>query len=464
MERLAQYLSPERVFFLENGTKEGAVKELVTAVCKRVPGLNPKPVWKAVWERERMVNSWIAPGIAIPHARLPGIESFVVAVGLSREGVANDAGDSRPVHVFILILGDEKDPDRHIHLLAAIARVLRKQPVIKLILEAETREEVVRVFTSREHALGVSSEEILSSKRILKHAMSIAEEAGAKAILLHADTVGNTAFMEDIWRNEVNDNVFIVTSGRSDYKESGDRENRVITVPFPGLNRQNQIEIALLFALSKGLFTRDDTVVNVSGAPGSGTLDTLSVINIGNEFPLLLPLDGSSPLGDLDPLVLEKVLQIAGELSWEGREGKAVGTTFVLGDYGNVLPYCHQMIINPFKGYQDYEKSILDPSLDETVKEFSLLDGAFIVRGDGIIMSVGTFLRPEKAADGLQSGLGARHAAAAAITLCTRAISVVVSQSTGTISLFSVGKTVLILEKRKGATEPQRFHSTKPVN
>ncbi len=464
MERLSQYFSPDRVFFLENGTKEGAVKEMITAVCKTVPGLNLEPVWKAVWERERMVNSWIAPGIAIPHARLPCIESFIVAVGLSREGVANDAGDGRPVHVFILILGDEKEPDRHIHLLAAIARVLKKKPVKKLILEAETREEVVRVFTSWEHALGVSSEEILSSKRILKHAMSIAEEAGAKAILLHADTVGSTAFMEDIWRNEVNDNVFIVTTGRSDYQESGDWKNRVITVPFPGLNRQNQIEIALLFALSKGLFNRDDTVVNVSGAPGSGTLDTLSVINIGSEFPLLLPLDGSSPLGDLDPLVLEKVLQIAGELSWEGREGKAVGATFVLGAYGNVLPYCHQLIINPFKGYQDYEKSILDPSLDETVKEFSLLDGAFIVRGDGVIMSVGTFLRPEKAVDGLQSGLGARHAAAAAITLCTRAISVVVSQSTGTISLFSGGKTALILEKRKGAAEPQRFHSTKPVN
>ena len=92
-----------------------------------------------------------------------------------------------------------------------------------------------------------------------------------------------------------------------------------------------------------------------------------------------------------------------------------VGTTFVIGDYDRVLPYCRQMVINPFRGYRDEEKSILDPSLGETVKEFSTIDGAFILRGDGVIMSAGTFLRPEKGAVSLPSGLGARHAAAAAL-------------------------------------------------
>ena len=215
------------------------------------------------------------------------------------------------------------------------------------------------------------------------------------------------------------------------------------------MNRQNQIEIALIFALSKGLLRREDAVVVISGTPQTGTLDTLSLIHIQQEFPSILPAEDISPLGDLDPLVLEKILQTAVELSAEGREGKPVGTAFIVGDYEGVLPHCHQLVINPFKGYRDDEKNILDPNLDETLKEFSLLDGAFVIRGDGVIMSAGVFLRTRDVAKDLTSGLGARHAAAAAITMCTRAVAIVVSQSTGTVSLFSGGRTALVLGKRK---------------
>jgi len=104
------------------------------------------------------------------------------------------------------------------------------------------------------------------------------------------------------------------------------------------------------------------------------------------------------------------------------------------------------MVINPFRGYSEEEKSILDPSLEETVKEFSTIDGAFILRGDGVIMSAGTFLRPEKAAPNLPSGLGARHAAAAALTQTTACVAVVVSQS-GTVSVFKGGGLVMGLEQ-----------------
>lgn len=105
------------------------------------------------------------------------------------------------------------------------------------------------------------------------------------------------------------------------------------------------------------------------------------------------------------------------------------------------------MVINPFHGYREEEKNILDPSLEETIKEFSTIDGAFIIRGDGVIMSAGTFLRPEIGAVNLPSGLGARHAAAAALSAFTSSLSVVVSQSTGSVSLFKGGGLVMSMEK-----------------
>ena len=167
-------------------------------------------------------------------------------------------------------------------------------------------------------------------------------------------------------------------------------------MPFPTLNRSDQVDLALLFAVSRGLLVRGDTVVSLSGVPSSGFLDTLLVIDVGREFPSVFTKAARDSLGDVEPQVLEKILQLATDIAREGREGRPVGTTFVLGDYERVVHFCRQMVINPFRGYREEEKSILDPSLEETVKEFSTIDGAFIIRGDGVIMSAGTFLGPKR--------------------------------------------------------------------
>ena len=142
-----------------------------------------------------------------------------------------------------------------------------------------------------------------------------------------------------------------------------------------------------------------------------------------------------------------RVLKLATELAREGREGKPIGTLIVLGDYEHVQAHCHQLVINPFKGYDDDDKNILDPSLAETVKEFAHIDGAFIVRSDGVIMSAGSFIRVSEIGEQLESGLGARHTAGQAITACTKALSVVVSESTGTLTLFKNGSRVLTLKQ-----------------
>jgi DNA integrity scanning protein DisA with diadenylate cyclase activity len=241
--------------------------------------------------------------------------------------------------------------------------------------------------------------------------------------------------------------LILVTSSKTEISAEKTAVSSVLQVPFSTLNRSDQVDLALLFAVSRGLVSRGDTVVSVSGVPSSGFLDTLLVIDVGREFPSVFTTHAATPLGDVEPQVLEKVLQLATDIAREGREGRPVGTTFILGDYERVVRFCRQMVINPFRGYQEEEKSILDPSLEETVKEFSTIDGAFIIRGDGVIMSAGTFLRPEKAAPNLPSGLGARHAAAAALSQSTSSLAVVVSQSTGSISLFKAGGLVMNLKK-----------------
>ena len=452
MALLSKYLTAQRIVSLRSRAKEGAIRELANALARTARGLDPGKVVRSIREREKIVSSWIGPGIAIPHARLSDWDGIAIAVGRSRRGISYDSSDGNPVNLLILIVSDEKDPDTHILILAEIARTLRDLALRQLIMTARTGEEVYRLLIT--HGYGEAEKKpkapakVRLSRLLFAHALSVAEEVKATALLLHADAVGSLRFLEDI-PSEVK--LILVTSRDVQPREGGAPSSApTLRVPFPALKRSDQVELALLFAVSRGLLSRGDTVVSLSGVPNSGSLDSLLVIDIGREFPTVLANPTATPLGDVEPQVLEKVLQSATDIAREGREGRPVGTTFVVGDYERVLPSCRQMVINPFRGYREEEKNILDPSLGETVKEFSTIDGAFILRGNGEIMSAGTFLRPEKSAVNLPSGLGARHAAAAALTSFTASIAVVVSQSTGSVTLFKGGGLLMSLERPKG--------------
>src|SRR5262249_30562493 len=106
------------------------------------------------------------------------------------------------------------------------------------------------------------------------------------------------------------------------------------------------------------------------------------------------------------------------------------------------------LVLNPFQGHPESARNVVDPALEETIKEFAALDGAFIVRGDGVVLTAGSHLMPSPAASTqLASGLGTRHAAAAGISASTDAVAICVSQSTGTVSVYKSGRLVMDLQR-----------------
>ncbi|WP_456368207.1 DNA integrity scanning protein DisA nucleotide-binding domain protein [Thermococcus sp.] len=139
--------------------------------------------------------------------------------------------------------------------------------------------------------------------------------------------------------------------------------------------------------------------------------------------------------------VVQRMLEIAIELSIEGREGSPVGTIFVIGDSWKVLRHSHQLIPNPFKGHKI---NVLERRTREIIKEFAQLDGAFVIRDDGRIVAAGRYLEVEpKVIDlMLPPGLGSRHIAAAGITKITKATAITLSES-GTIRIFKNGLMLL---------------------
>lgn len=153
-----------------------------------------------------------------------------------------------------------------------------------------------------------------------------------------------------------------------------------------------------------------------------------------DKLPYLL--EGS----DIKPEVFGAAFNIAVEIAREGREGKYVGTAFVIGDSENVMKNSRQLILNPFAGHPPGERMITLPDLKDNIKELAQLDGVFVVRGDGLMEAAGRHLTANASGVSLPKGFGTRHSSVAAITMVTKAIGIVVSQSGGGIRVIKRGR------------------------
>ena len=143
---------------------------------------------------------------------------------------------------------------------------------------------------------------------------------------------------------------------------------------------------------------------------------------------------------DIIDEVFDTVFHICTEISLEGREGKSVGTTFVIGDSKNVLAKSRQIVLNAFEGHQPEFRMVTSPDLKENLKEFAQLDGAFVNTGDGLIEAAGRYITVDTSNVVLPKGMGTRHNSVAAITAVTSAVGIVVSQSGGGITIFKNGQ------------------------
>jgi diadenylate cyclase len=228
----------------------------------------------------------------------------------------------------------------------------------------------------------------------------------------------------------------------------------VLRAPRIELDRLGRLKIAVITALAEGLIKVGDILVCLTGPRNTRDVDTVMVLEVGEEFELLNPGKTSEFTKDLPAAIFEALLSLAIELANEGREGRAVGAIFILGDAENVSRLSRQLIYNPFEGHPEEKRSIFNPEARETVKELSSIDGAFLVREDGVVLAAGRHINVASTREDFPRGWGARHAAAAAITEVTKATAITISESTGMVSIFKNGKVVTTIERPRVKVRP----------
>jgi diadenylate cyclase len=222
-----------------------------------------------------------------------------------------------------------------------------------------------------------------------------------------------------------------------------------VLIPPYDYTRIEKIKVAVVAAQAAGLLRDGDTVLALTGPGQDRVMDTLVKVDIGSEDPeekLRVDTLGLPP--EFSSQVVESLIHTAMEIGAEGYEGHPVGTILVIGDSTAVMEKSRQLILNPFQGISEAERNTLDPPIREAVKTFSALDGAFIIREDGVVLAAGRYLLSMSRDVKLPMGLGARHSAAASISAESKSIAITVSQTTGAVRVFREGEIVLELRQK----------------
>jgi diadenylate cyclase len=279
---------------------------------------------------------------------------------------------------------------------------------------------------------------------VIKEGISMAKKIGADALLFYMDSTKDLAPFEKI-RNEMK--LILLTKRRECLERSSALDFHAVLLPDVQLTRVGYLKIGFLSAISKGLLRTGDVIVCLGGVPEQGYVDTIMLIEVSLESELFSAGGKDSFPPEIKPDVFETLLGIVLELAYEGREGKPVGSIFVLGDHEKVLSMSTQLVFNPFKGHPEEALNINQPQVKESLKEFSSIDGAFVIREDGVVLAAGRYLNAGYHGEALPQGLGTRHAAAAAITQETNAMAFAISESTGRVTIFRRGKILTVIEK-----------------
>ncbi len=429
----------------------GALGELLAVSASKFPDLKQDALLRGLMQRESTMTTYLGAGVALPHVRVKMGRRYILAIGRSREGIRNEntVGEEK-IHLIFMLLADEKARD-YLQLLASIARLLKDEDLVRELRQAATTDDVFdRLLAGFGGIIAkpVQAQQNRINRLMIREADRVAKGAGCGAIMVFGD-----AFVGGIepgaWFPK--SKTILVTRNLVEMEEGDGNFAGVIQVRSYSQRRLAQLRSAMFVALTRGMISFSDRVCCVGGIAGSNQFDTVVIVDVEREFQTLLTGHADLMPDDVKPEVLERVIAIATELAVEGREGKPVGCLFVVGDASRVERLVKPLVLNPFYGYKEEDRNILSPFMDETVKEFSSIDGAFIIRGDGVVSSAGSLIQAADVDHTLPSGLGSRHAAAAAISVATECISIVVSSSTGQVTLFRRGVMLPLTERKLSA-------------
>jgi len=282
------------------------------------------------------------------------------------------------------------------------------------------------------------------SRILIEHALEMARQLNISKLIVHANQKLDRKIIEKC-RGDAK--VIWLTRTAKPFAVRARSRNMRIALPEAPISRNQQVSLGLFISVVRGFLGLDESVLCLTSAIGSERVDSLVIANPRRDAPWLAEKSLRGARGRMATNEFARLLQIALQFAREGREGRDIGTVFVLGDVRALRPYVRQLVLNPCAGHSRSLRNIHNSEFLESLRELTALDGAFIVNTRGVVESAGTYLNVSGKAQGLRPGWGARHTAAALITARTKSVAIAISQSSDNVTVFLGGRAILEMEQ-----------------
>jgi PTS system nitrogen regulatory IIA component len=135
---------------LKAGGKKEAIEEMAKLAVRHDERLNLDLLLDVLLEREKLGSTGIGDGVAIPHGKVPGIDEVIAVFARSIEGIDFESMDDKKAHLFFLLIAPENSSGAHLKALAKISRLMKESKFRMGLMEAKSREEILRAFSEED--------------------------------------------------------------------------------------------------------------------------------------------------------------------------------------------------------------------------------------------------------------------------------------------------------------------------
>ncbi len=135
---------------LKSNTKNEVLDELIGLINTSFNFENIDEIRKAIYDREKLSSTGIGNGLAIPHAKVVGVDRIVAGIGLSKKGIDFSSLDKMPAHIFFILISPKEDQGSHVKTLAKIAKIFKNKEWRDKLIECESSKGVIQFIKEKE--------------------------------------------------------------------------------------------------------------------------------------------------------------------------------------------------------------------------------------------------------------------------------------------------------------------------
>ncbi|MEN8175543.1 MAG: PTS sugar transporter subunit IIA [Pseudomonadota bacterium] len=142
-----ELLDPEGLSLANSATsKKRVLEDTAVLLARHLPASQREPVYEKLLERERLGSTGVGHGVALPHARVEGLERACGAFVQLHQGVDFDAIDDRPVDLVFALIVPQQATNEHLKLLARLAALFSDAEVRRRLRHSRTAADVLNLF------------------------------------------------------------------------------------------------------------------------------------------------------------------------------------------------------------------------------------------------------------------------------------------------------------------------------